>query len=255
MKYIIDNSIEFNSDDDSLVYLVTNDLLHLPIPASRLLEEILSSDGHVLTREYLLENVWDKHGLRGTGNNLKQYMSILRRNLSLFECNDLIITLPKIGFQLNTKIYVSSVVSLPSAHSTIKPISIHKENPENFGLTNLLLFFFIAFLVTASVVLWYFLSPNDSIQVTKLSDVSCPIFYTKSIRTEDKSIILEKINNILVSNKLNCTKSNVIIYGDDIGSISKKNRRTLLSFCTLNDNKNFSSCENYYEYKNQDDQM
>ncbi len=61
----------------------------------------MSSEGRELTREYLLETVWDKHGLHASGNNLNQYVSILRRNLSLLGCHELILTEEAESFYLH----------------------------------------------------------------------------------------------------------------------------------------------------------
>lgn len=45
MKYLIDNEIEFNSDDGTLHYPASQDVIKLTLPAARLLEEFLSSEG------------------------------------------------------------------------------------------------------------------------------------------------------------------------------------------------------------------
>lgn len=106
MKYLIDRLVVFNTDDGTLHLPSSDDVIRLALPAARLLETFLSSEGRELTREYLLETVWDKHGLHASGNNLNQYVSILRRNLSLLGCHELIITLPKLGFRLNAAISI-----------------------------------------------------------------------------------------------------------------------------------------------------
>ncbi|WP_262349065.1 transcriptional regulator [Enterobacter asburiae] len=100
-KNKVDRLVVFNTDDGTLHLSSSEDVIRLALPAARLLETFLSSEGRELTREYLLETVWDKHGLHASGNNLNQYVSILRRNLSLLGCHELILTEEAESFYLH----------------------------------------------------------------------------------------------------------------------------------------------------------
>jgi DNA-binding winged helix-turn-helix (wHTH) protein len=106
MIYIIDDSITYNSDDCTLTHLPTQESLSLSISSGRLLERLLDSDGEILARDTLLTEVWDKYGLRGSNSNLNQYLSIVRRALASYGCDNLIITIPKIGIRINTDINI-----------------------------------------------------------------------------------------------------------------------------------------------------
>ncbi|WP_050747838.1 winged helix-turn-helix domain-containing protein [Sodalis glossinidius] len=109
-KYIINDIIEFNADECVLVYIHTGDVTPLTLSTSRLLEYFVNSGGIILTRESLLENVWSKYGLTASGNNLNQYVSVLRRTLAGLGINNFIDTLPKVGFKLNPGV----TITLPS---------------------------------------------------------------------------------------------------------------------------------------------
>ncbi len=94
MIYTIDRIITYNSDDCSLGHIPTQESLSLSISSGRLLERLLNSSSEILSRDMLLTEVWDKYGLRGSNSNLNQYLSILRRPLAGFGCENLIITDP-----------------------------------------------------------------------------------------------------------------------------------------------------------------
>lgn len=106
MIYIIDDQVSYNSDDCTLSHIPTQESLSLSISSGRLFEQLLNSGGEILARETLLTEVWDKYGLRGSNSNLNQYLSIVRRALAAYGCENLIITIPKIGIRLNTDIKI-----------------------------------------------------------------------------------------------------------------------------------------------------
>lgn len=57
--------------------------------------------------------VWDDYGLQASNSSLNQYISILRRALSAFGCEELIITVPKMGFRLNPDITLQLTQTVP----------------------------------------------------------------------------------------------------------------------------------------------
>ncbi|MEN4535794.1 winged helix-turn-helix domain-containing protein [Pantoea agglomerans] len=106
MIYIIDDQVSYKSDDCTLSHIPTQESLSLSISSGRLFEQLLNSGGEILARDTLLTEVWDKYGLRGSNSNLNQYLSIVRRALAAYGCENLIITIPKIGIRLNTDIKI-----------------------------------------------------------------------------------------------------------------------------------------------------
>lgn len=251
MKYLIDKATEFNSDDGTLYYPASQDVIKLPLPASRLLEEFLTSEGRDLTREYLLETVWDNHGLQASGNNLNQYVSILRRNLTLLECHELIVTLPKVGFKLNTAVSVERMEDAPVVPPasgkpaiTVTPVQLPSESRQ-IGL------FLLSIIVLAGIFFGfrtYSGSDNDMTEILQ-ADTGCKVIYLKDIADDDKGAFLHRVGNILKANNVQCGKNQVVIYNIEESTFSKNYHRTLLSICSLGKNKEIISCDNYYRYK------
>lgn len=254
MKYLIDNTIEFNSDDGTLHYPASQDVIKLTLPAARLLEEFLSSEGRELTREYLLENVWDKHGLHASGNNLNQYVSIVRRNLAMFDCPELIVTLPKVGFKLNTAISVQRLESPEVAASApdfpVQAITGAAE-PSSFILPRRAVFILLSVLLVAGVAsgIWKYNDATNGITEIKQPDTGCTIIFLKDIADNAKANVMERVDRTLKMNNLTCKAGQVIIYNSELSYSSKNNARTLLSLCSVGNKKEIISCDNFYHYK------
>lgn len=100
MVYLIDMRIKYRPEDGAM-WLQDDEssLIVLTVIMNRLLSYLLEHRGQVVTRDGLLENVWDLHGLRSSGHTLNKYISELRKQFRNFgvttEC---ITTIPRIGF-------------------------------------------------------------------------------------------------------------------------------------------------------------
>lgn len=104
--YILNFSIIFLPESNTL-HLIDEEenCIKLSSPAGRLLQELIKSNGLTLTRDSLLKSVWEDYGFSGTNNNLNNYTSELRRAFSsLAPTAEIIMTIPKVGLQLNAKI-------------------------------------------------------------------------------------------------------------------------------------------------------
>lgn len=246
MKYLIDRLVVFNTDDGTLHLPSSEDVIRLALPAARLLETFLSSEGSELTREYLLETVWDKHGLHASGNNLNQYVSILRRNLSLLGCHELIITLPKLGFRLNAAISIEVLetdsVSPEPSPSIVTP-SGHFQR----------LFFIGSIIITllagVAIGLFYYNETNNSATVLHEQHSECDIYYLKHISDDEKKEALRRIMSIMKDNGIQCKKNDVVIYNSEASLSDKVESREVLSYCHAGKDRIVISCDNFYRYR------
>ncbi|HCR1909569.1 TPA: winged helix-turn-helix domain-containing protein [Enterobacter kobei] len=106
MQYIINSTIIFESGDGTLRHRGTDDVVQLPLPAQRLLQLLLESECEILSRDFLFREVWDKYGLTGSNSNLNQYLSLLRRSMSVYGCETFVITIPKVGIKLDEHVSI-----------------------------------------------------------------------------------------------------------------------------------------------------
>lgn len=132
MVYTIGGLVQFRSEDGAV--WVSEDIgVTLTVTTSRLLEYLLLHRGRVIFRDEILQNVWDAHGLKTSGNSLNKYISDLRsafRNLGFQQ--ELIVTVPKVGFMIAEGVHIEAeereekkrAVNLPATAQASEP---HRE--------------------------------------------------------------------------------------------------------------------------------
>lgn len=109
MRFDIEGFITFDTEDASLVNLLTGDCIELSQTSTRLLAELLNHRGDILSRNEIFQSVFDKYGARASNSNLNQYISTLRRNLSdLGVEKEIIVTVPRIGFKVAEDVIVNN---------------------------------------------------------------------------------------------------------------------------------------------------
>jgi DNA-binding winged helix-turn-helix (wHTH) protein len=108
MKYLIANALIYRPEDGVLMPPGREEeLVTLTATANAILSLLVERHGVAIERETFLSEVWDSRGLRGSNSSLNQYISILRKTLAIFAPeHQFIITVPKIGFMLNSELSV-----------------------------------------------------------------------------------------------------------------------------------------------------
>lgn len=108
MYFLLNKCLKFNPDvnEISLINDQHNSVV-LSKPATRLLLTLIQNANNVVTRDFLLKNVWEDYGYTPSNNNLYMAISELRKAFtSLWKDIDLIKTVPKVGLMLETTIDV-----------------------------------------------------------------------------------------------------------------------------------------------------
>lgn len=256
MIFIINSDIEYNTESCILRHLPTNESISLSISSGRLFEMLLHSGGEILPREKLLSEVWDKYGLTGSNSNLNQYLSLLRRTLSGFDCSNFIITVPKEGIKINTDVTIevryseeSEIAEEPAAYDP----ELNSENTKRVkkSLTSRLIFSLISLLVFLLLLFGFHffkdLNRNKEIDVTVMQlDSGCKLYSLQDLSKKDEVKLLVIINKFLLQNDLRCG-SGRRVYFDHYTSYSIKDYgRTLISYCYEGKNKEVVNCANFY---------
>ncbi|WP_338511227.1 winged helix-turn-helix domain-containing protein [Erwinia aphidicola] len=106
MEYFINQKFHFDGINETIKPIGRDTpLIKLSKPSSRLLEELLTQPGITLSREELLQTVWENHGLTPSTSNLSNHISFLRKVFSqLGEHERTIITVPKEGFKIEASV-------------------------------------------------------------------------------------------------------------------------------------------------------
>jgi len=119
MIYLIENQILFNPEDNTLS--LPNDpenQVSISNPARRVLLLLIEQQGTVVQRDILFKKVWDDYGLVSSNNNLNHCISKLRKVINtLGHTDDVIITVPKVGFLLKKEITISAIDATAAINS------------------------------------------------------------------------------------------------------------------------------------------
>ena len=125
MVYLIDKRIKYRTEDGSIWPLGDEEsTVILTLTMNRLLACLLNRHGQVLTRNELLDDVWDAHGLRSSNHTLNKYISELRKCFSRLGISaECITTVPRVGFMFSRNIDVqiidNDIPESPSQSETV----------------------------------------------------------------------------------------------------------------------------------------
>ncbi|SCC66970.1 winged helix-turn-helix domain-containing protein [Kosakonia oryziphila] len=106
--YIIDHTIRFSPASETLGLIDNPDSFVVLTPAcNRLLMYLISNQGAVLSRERIFSTLWEQYGKTPSNSSLNSYISLIRKSfVNLGLSNEIISTIPKIGFLFNSDIQV-----------------------------------------------------------------------------------------------------------------------------------------------------
>lgn len=129
MKYIIEGQVFFRPEDGTFWMEEREDeKVILPPIVARLMTLLVDRQGTVLTRDEIMNFVWTVHGLEPSGNSLNQYISNIRRNFQNVGLGDDVIkTIPRIGFIFNAELSVVKVSESEIAQDVDEPVSVIEE--------------------------------------------------------------------------------------------------------------------------------
>lgn len=253
MTFLICEKIVFNPEDGSLTHCETQETVKLTLTASRLLERLLMSPQGLLSREQLLKEVWDDHGLQASNSSLNQYVSILRRTLSAFGCTELIITVPKMGFRINAELVIHrqetmvyKAVEMISASRS--PMTLFKRMRviAIFMLMITFCFVFISLKLIPSVSASHYPLYRDHL------DTGCTLIFMKDLTTKGREEAKKHISAILKDNNVSCGPEKKLVFDSNDSFTSQSAGHTLFSLCTMGENQHIIACDNvyYHNWKN-----
>lgn len=234
MIYIISEKIIFNTHDGTLTVDGINDSVKLTLPAARLLEVLLNNHGKIIERNYLLTEVWDKHGLVGSDSNLNQYISVLRRTLSTLGIDDFVQTIPKVGFKLNNDITVKydRIITTPEK--------------KTLRLRGVYVAFFSVFIIFMIVFYAYLKKQRTEIDLKKVFFRGCAITYLEPISDRETEKLNLIIMNILSKKEVICDSDDVVYFDSYNSYDSNKLGRIMVSVCNNGvDNEN-TKCKTFF---------
>lgn len=244
MIYKINEMVMFKPADGA-IWRVDNpeQVISLTITNCNLLSLLLNNKGEILSRECILEDIWDKQGLRSSNNTLNQYISILRRTFSLLGIEDEVIrTIPKVGFCLNSSIKIDEEYNLENVVATQELTRGHSCKHYSYIALMAALAFSVMFFTNT------ILCKNKEYKLdTVITDIgkfaTCDVSILPEYTRGQPRSLLEPSVKLITQNGVKCTPEKVFIVKPE----SRGSGRTFLTECIVDKGKNeYFFCKGYY---------
>ncbi|UVA78208.1 winged helix-turn-helix domain-containing protein [Pandoraea commovens] len=120
-KLLIGDAVRFDSDTFALA-TKGNPNVSLPLGAAagRCLLVLLEANGEIVTKRAMLGKAWEQYGAVVTSNNLSQAIMQIRRAFEQAGADpSLLVTVPRIGYRLNSVVKVSPFVDASAVESVL----------------------------------------------------------------------------------------------------------------------------------------
>lgn len=240
MNYLLENLVHYNEESRALVNDKTE--IILPVSAARLLSLLLQRNKEQLSRNEILEKVWEHHGLVASNHNLNRNISILRKTLQQLGLSDIIETIPKQGFRLHCNFKLIS----PAQEHTTK--TIKKSMLRDTGI-KLHLFIFLCFSIL--LICLYIKYDEKSTVLYKYKTIDkCDVYVDKSLTNINHVSVF--FSTLLGKKIIETCKgmTQTIFFDDNKTSLKDKTYSTHVSVCKANNFNKGNQCENYINIKN-----
>lgn len=245
MLFEISQSVIFSPPDGTLRRAQDDtDVIKLPLPASRLLEELLMHHGEICEREFLLTEVWDRQGLTGSNGNLNHYISVLRKHFSELDVDDVIETIPRVGFRFSRNISLQEIETVARPVQKVpvtSPAGYRKEAAIICAVMIPSLFIF--------TLLFLFRDPPvHPVHLLKANSASCDITYLSPFSRSETEAINATVLKKLQEKNILCDRDKMI-YFDHYASVSMRDfGRSLIAVCQKGQQKEVERCDNIYYF-------
>ncbi|MCS3490730.1 helix-turn-helix domain-containing protein [Enterobacter sp. SLBN-59] len=228
----------FNSDTGTLsTSAPDNDAspIVLTLTASRLLQLLLTHQGEILSRDFLMENAWTKYNFKPSNASLNNNIAILRKSLnSLGAEDDLIITHPKMGIELQCNISVIDDTLCPPERSSIAG-----------RITPSVIVIFCLITLLAIATLFIRSKPGDVSPYKSIGRIdSCSLYLIRTSRAVSLDFVKKNIANL----NINCKNTIKDLYFD-VDGVDRARAKNLFVFaCVRAEKDKYVSCENFILY-------
>lgn len=106
--YIIEGQVLFSPEEQLIKHIASDESSGLSVIATQILVMLINRHGHVVERETIFTEIFDRHSAASTNNNLNQYMLTLRKQLHFFGIeSEIIQTVPRIGFMIPVSVDIT----------------------------------------------------------------------------------------------------------------------------------------------------
>lgn len=267
MYFILNKAVKFYPDISELSIInEQHNSVVLSKPASRLLLTLIYNANDVVSRDYLLKNVWEDYGYTPSNNNLYMAISELRKAFSsLGGEGEILVTIPRVGLKLEAMIDVLEKTDENEKKSEIEPdneinsgfeisiekgVEIHSLNAtEAKSYTKLKIVASLSLILLSSGYL--FLKYKKALPIIDSNDEYVFKYGTCDVFSHSLSLGVDSNNNEFKNNiisklrehNVSCDTARRNIYFQTSLKRSGKTRNYFIGVCTIINNSNARKCE------------
>lgn len=219
---------------------------------NRLLALLVRNNNITLTRDMLLQQVWEVYGQVASNHNLNNNISMLRKLLAGLGEENIIVTQPKIGFRFAaTELQMIGVETVST-----NPAVVAQAKPGKTLYVVLCITLAVVTLLTGALFWW---SGNNRVlpeaMLGKLSRIGeCRVqFVNKYHRVDHEEIERANLQQALNAAGITCDKPAQVYYYNNerlVPSVGQTNSVVFISYCPLaTAGEKRMQCENIYANK------
>ncbi|BEO62843.1 transcriptional regulator [Serratia marcescens] len=252
MAYVINNRVIYR-DDVSELCVIDDELSKVSLTATinRLLLLFVKNDNKVLSREFLLTQVWGSYGQIESGNNLNNALSQLRKAFSELGEDEVLITLPKLGVQFQGSVArvdaPDCAENVGSSKAIVGKDRFRRESYLWLILAASVLIFGLVVLGAGIRQVYIPVAqfvPGPRIDNCKIEMINS---HHKLVYT---NISVQDVRKNIVASGFSCNKPAAIYYysSGSLVSGSLYSPATFFAYCPKNENNTHAACENVYVF-------
>ena len=258
MVFTIFNMIAFRSEDGAMWNIAQPDrrLSFTTIP-TRLFTYLLENADKMVSREELLNNIWNKYGLEPSNNSVNQYISLIRKSLSELGCDEEIIkTIPRVGFYIAREMVSASSETPHNVETTSTKVQPAIKQSRLRGVYKPALLA-ISLIISTLLVLQPFRSATGHLDyrfpkstLYKIGNIAtCPV-YALSASSPDVAARKEKLAEELAAAHAPCINNEIFIFHSGEHYAYQRSGRAFITRCTNSDHtlSHFSDCKAVYAF-------
>lgn len=235
MLYLIDGKVIYDSLNGTLRRINEKpfEATTLTTIAHKILTHLIQHHGELVTRDTLFDDIWEKEGIVSSSNTLNQYISLLRKTLTVYIGEqEAIVTVPRAGYYFSKNISVS------------ENIVAHKSKTH-------WLRYVAAMSVLATImsgVFVYLMQPEKNIPRKIGEFKGCAIYDISGVKSETMDTVnVDVVKKALAMNKQTCSQNTAFYIHAQEKLHLDKEARVLVSRCVeWPDSRDI--CQNMYYY-------
>ncbi|HAT5000833.1 helix-turn-helix domain-containing protein [Serratia marcescens] len=254
MAYVINHRIIYR-DNVSELCVIDDELVKISLTATvnRLLLLLVKNANQVLTREFLLSQVWGSYGQIESGNNLNNALSQLRKAFAELGEGEVLITLPKQGIQFQAGVAGTDDTG-GAENREVKDIlsgKPHSVRWQGYIWSCLAVSIFIAGLVVFGAGMRQLYIPTAQFVPGKKIE-NCDIEMINSHhKLVHADISAQDMKRNIVESGLGCDKPATVYYynGGTLVLSALHSLATFFAYCPKSKDNINAACENVYVFK------